>query len=226
MKAKNQRIWELDFFRGIAIILMVTFHVCFDLGDIYNYPVNYSAGVIYYIGKASVILFMLIAGISCTFSRSNVKRGLKIFLIAMIITLVTHLYSPSLGIKFGVLHFFGISMLLYPLFDKLNKYWLITVGILIIAAGSFMSGVTVQSEFLFPIGLISSNFSSSDYYPLFPWLGVFLFGIALGKILYKERKSIFHFSIKGNPISFLGKHSLLVYVIHQPIIILILTLIS
>lgn len=225
METKATRIWEIDFLRGIAIILMTTFHIIFDLSDIYGLPINYRGGVIFYIGRTSAILFMLIAGVSCSFSKSNFKRGVKIFIIAMIITLVTQLYDASLGIKFGILHFFGISMMLSPLFIKLNKYWLLFIGTLALIAGALMSGVIVQSQFLFPIGLISSTFSSADYYPLFPWLGVFIYGIALGKILYHERNSLFKFSLKNNIVSFAGKHSLLIYVVHQPLILLILSLI-
>jgi uncharacterized membrane protein len=225
METKAARIWEVDFLRGIAIILMTTFHIIFDLGDIYGLPIDYRRGIIFLIGRSSAILFMLIAGISCSFSKSNVKRGVKVFIIAMIITLVTHLYDANLGIKFGILHFFGISMMISPLFIRLNKYWLIFLGTLAIIIGSLMSGVIVESQVLFPIGLISSSFSSADYYPLFPWLGVFLYGVALSKILYSEKRSIFKFSLKDNVISFAGKHSLLIYVIHQPMILLILSLI-
>jgi uncharacterized membrane protein len=72
---------------------------------------------------------------------------------------------------------------------------------------------------------MSSNFFSADYYPVFPWIGVFVYGIALSKILYREKKSLFKFNLKDNIISFAGKHSLLIYVVHQPIILLVLTLI-
>lgn len=225
MENKIKRIWEIDFLRGIALILMIVFHIIFDLREIYNLPIDYSSGIVYYIGKTAAILFMLISGISSSFSKSNIKRGIKIFAIAMAITIVTHLFDPAFGIKFGILHFFGIAMILFPLFKPLNKYWLVVIGTLIIAAGSYMSGVRVQTEFLFPIGLISRDFVSSDYYPLFPWLGVFLYGIAIGKVLYKEKKSLLKFSIKDNFISFAGKYTLTVYVAHQPVILLVLSLI-
>lgn len=219
------RIWEIDFLRGIALILMIIFHVVFDLRDIYNYPIEYSSGFYYYVGKASAILFMLVSGISSSFSRNNIKRGVRIFAVAMGVTLATYLFSPSLIVKFGVLHFFGISMILYPLFQNLRGYVLIITGTLVIIAGNFMSGMTVSSEFLFPIGLMSKNFASSDYYPLFPWFGVFLYGAALGKILYKEKKSLFNFTVKDNPLTFISRHTLIVYVLHQPLTLLILNLI-
>jgi len=89
----KSRIWELDFLRGIALILMIYFHVIFDMKEFFDYPVSYSIGINYYIGKASAILFMLVSGISCSLSRSNIRRGLKVLGIALAITLVTHLYN-------------------------------------------------------------------------------------------------------------------------------------
>lgn len=222
MDDKNTRIWEVDFFRGIAIILMVIFHVVFDLSDIYNFPVAYDRGVFYFVGKAAAILFILIAGISCSFSRNNIRRGIKVFLVAMAITILTYLFMPDLTIKFGILHFLGICMILYPLLKKINKSFLIVTGALSIAAGYYMSKVIIPYNFLFPIGLIGSNFASGDYYPIFPWIGLFMFGIAGGKMLYPEKKSLFKLQAAGSPIMFIGRHSLLIYIIHQPIILLLM----
>lgn len=225
VRLKKDRIWEIDFLRGMALLLMIIFHVVFDLKDIYNYPIYYDRGFYYYVGKMSAILFMLVAGVSSSFSRSNVKRGIRIFAIAMAITVVTYLFDPDLIIKFGILHFFGTSMILYPLFEHMEKYALMLTATLIIAVGYFMSNMTVPFDFLFPIGLTSSSFFSSDYYPLFPWFGVFLYGVAISKILYNEKKSIFNFTMRDNPVLLIGKHTLLVYIIHQPIILLVLNFI-
>lgn len=227
MKESNRknRIWEIDFFRGIALLLMIIFHLVFDLNEIYGLPINYTSGVFYYVGKASAILFMLIAGISSSFSRNNVKRGIKIFSLAMGITLATYFFAPDLIIKFGILHFFGVSMMLHPLFKDINKYMLLLLGTLAIIIGNYFSSINTSIEFLFPIGIYSSNFYSSDYYPLFPWFGVFLYGMALSKVLYRGKKSIFNFTLKDNIISFLGRHSLIVYLIHQPLTLLTLSLI-
>jgi uncharacterized membrane protein len=223
---KMERIWELDFFRGIALIMMIYFHIIFDMKEFFNYPVNYSSGLNYYIGKASAILFMLISGISCSLSRNNIKRGLKVLGVAMVITLATHLFNPDFGIKFGILHFFGVSMLLYPLLQRLNKYILFLIGTLIIALGSVVSKISVSFDYLFPIGLFSDSFISSDYYPLVPWLGVFVYGAFLGKLLYAEKRSLFNISIGPNIISMAGKRTLLVYIIHQPVIMLLLAMIN
>ena len=226
METKRKRIWEIDFLRGIALVLMIVFHVVFDLNDIYDYPIYYGSGFFYYIGKTSAILFMLLSGVSCFLSRDNIKRGLKIFGIAMILTLITYLYNPAFEIKFGILHFLGICMMIYPLLKKMNRFFIILLSIVIIIVGNMFSKITVSSQFLFPIGLMSSTFTSSDYYPLLPWMGVFLIGAVVGMTLYGKKESLFKYHMRDNIIMKLGRNTLLVYIIHQPLILLVLELIS
>jgi len=215
----TNRIWELDFLRGIALLLMIYFHIIYDLKDMWDYPVSYSSGINFYIGKLSAILFIVISGISCSLSRNNLKRGLKVFGIAMVITVVSHLYGSEFGIKFGILHFLGICMILYPLFGRLKWYLLVLMGTASIILGLFLNNISVSFDYLFPIGITSPNFSSSDYYPLLPWIGAFLYGNALAKLLYPKKTSLFSFTIKPNIISWLGRHTLLIYILHQPVII-------
>jgi uncharacterized membrane protein len=226
----GNRIWELDFFRGIALLLMIYFHFIFDMNEMFNYSVSYTSGINYYIGKISAILFIFISGISCSLSRSNIKRGLRVLAIALAITIVTHLYGAEFGIKFGILHFLGICMLLYPLIRPLNQFLLITVGTLIIIIGNYAQKIVVPFNFLFPFGITSNSFISSDYYPLLPWSGLFIYGVAFGKKFYSEKKSVLPISPENNfiirTISAMGRSTLLIYVIHQPITIGILALIS
>lgn len=203
---------------------MIYFHIIFDLKDLYGYPLEYASGVNYYIGKLSVILFMLLSGISCTLSKNNVKRGIRVLAIALLITLATHLYSDALGVKFGVLHFLGLSMILYEAVKKANPYVLLAAGVIIIIAGNLFGKITMSHDIFFIFNLTSNSFYSSDYYPLFPWLGIFLFGIVIGKLFYSSKESLLPFSIKENPISKAGRHTLILYVIHQPLILVILSL--
>jgi uncharacterized membrane protein len=223
---KKERIWELDFFRGIALVFMVYFHVIYDLREFFYYPVSYASGINFYVGKASALLFMLISGISCSLSKNNINRGLKVLGAALIITTATHLYNPDYGVKFGILHFLGVSMLLYPLFGKINKYILIVLGTAIILLGSHLSKVTLTVDYLFPIGLTSSSFISSDYYPLTPWFGVFLYGIALEKLLYAKKQSLFAINLEDNIVSKAGRKTFLLYLAHQPLIMFILVLLN
>ncbi|GAB4264318.1 heparan-alpha-glucosaminide N-acetyltransferase [Thermincola ferriacetica] len=221
---ERKRIWELDFLRGIALILMIIFHFLYDLNEFFHYPVAYYTGVYYYIGKVSVILFMLISGISSSLSRNNLKRGLRLLIIAMGITAVTHLWQAKWGIKFGILHFLGVSIMLYPALARLPSIALPVLGTLVIWAGRFLPEVSF--DYLFPLGIKSSNFVSGDYYPLIPWLGVFVYGVFLGKVLYKNHKSLLKFRFSPqNPVNYLGAHTLLIYLIHQPLLLFMLNII-
>jgi uncharacterized membrane protein len=214
----KERIWELDFFRGIAIILMVIFHICVLLKDYFFYDIDYTNGLLRFDGRFSAVLFIVIAGISSTLSKNTLKRGIVIFICGMCVTLVTFLFSPEYFVKFGILHFLGLAVLIYPLVKKLDYKLLFTFSITSIYIGNILSTKTVETSYLFPVGLASRHFSSMDYYPLLPWFGVFLFGVVLGKQVYKNKRG-------GNPpqilkpFTYLGKHSLLIYLIHQPILL-------
>ena len=229
-KAQNKRIGELDFLRGIALLLMTYFHVIFDLSEIYGYDVDYTSGFNYFTGKAAGILFILISGISCNLSRSNWKRALKILAVAMGITVVTHIYSyvynVEMGIKFGILHFLGLSILMYPVFKRLNNVLLTIIGTVIIILGEYVKKLKPGFDYFFIFGIISERFVSSDYYPLVPWLGVFIYGVVLGKLLYKDKKSYLKYNINGNIINWLGRNTLLIYIIHQPLILAVIELIK
>lgn len=221
------RIWELDFLRGIALLFMIYFHIVFDMKELYGYAVNYASGFNYFAGKIAGILFILLAGLSSNLSRSNMKRGLRILVIALAITIFTYFYNPDYVIVFGILHFLAACiLLLFPAFKKLHPALLMLVGTAIIIAGSFINKINAPFDYLFFLGITSKNFVSSDYYPLLPWSGLFLYGMALGKTLYAEKQSIFNFELKNNIISIAGRHTLLVYVLHQPLIIAALELIK
>ncbi len=215
----KERIWELDFLRGLALILMIYFHVIYDLYAFYNFNLNLDSGLYYMIGKASAILFILVSGISCLLSKSSVKRGTIVLLCAVLITVVTYFFVPDAVIVFGILHFFAISMIISKPFKKLNSILLLILGTAIILLSIyFINDIKPASNALFPLGIVNTKFTSADYYPLLPWFGVFLYGIALGKIFYPKKKSIFKTKFKNTPINFLGKHTLLIYMIHQPLI--------
>lgn len=226
MEKRGGRIWELDFLRGIALFLMIYFHTIYDMKEFFHYPVNYEGNVNYYIGKAAAILFILLSGISSSLTRSNVKRSLKTLGAALLVTLASYFYNPGFVIVFGILHFLGLSALLSHFFKKLNPFLLFLLGTAIMASDTLISKVRVTHNFLMPFNITSPGFVSSDYYPLIPWLGLFLFGIALGKLLYTEKKSLLNFSPKCSVICTAGRHTLPIYLLHQPAIVLILMLIQ
>ncbi|NLM12919.1 MAG: DUF1624 domain-containing protein [Epulopiscium sp.] len=221
-KQHSNRIVEIDFFRGIAIILMMLFHFLYDLQVFYNINIPSWNQFWYYEGKLSAILFMLLSGISCTLSKNNLKRGFKVFLIGMLLTIGSYILMPEEYIRFGILHLLGLSMILLHFIKVIPPVWTGILSVIIIILGSIMSLMTVNTWILSPLGLIHGKFNSMDYYPLFPWFGVFLIGTVIGRIVYKEKKSIFHKTYKNGFFNFLGRHSLFIYLIHQPIFLIIL----
>ncbi len=232
----KKRIWELDAFRGIFILGMVLVHLFYDLIDFYQVTSADSLGIYSFFLNWGGILFFLISGICVTFSGHYLRRGIAVFLFGMLCTAVTSTLvlldfaDPSLTIYFGVLHCLGMCMLLWPLFKKCPVWLLCLLSAAIIALGLYADGhIRVDFPWLVPLGLIPHGFTSSDYFPLFPNLGYFLAGAVLGKTLYARQETLFPQVDPQKPLIrfllFCGKHSLTIYLLHQPVLIALVGLI-
>ena len=222
----KNRVTELDFLRGIALIIMVYFHTIRSMHEIFGYQVSYTTTAMFYIGNFAAILFIFISGISFSFSRNPYKRIILLTGISLILSAVTYMYDSALFIKFGIIHFFAVSSLLAILFKKTNKYILILIGILVILAGFRVTQTTVNVHYLFFLGFTNASFQSTDYYPLIPRFGVYLLGMSMAKWVYKDKKSIIWNRLNLKPVNFVGRHTLAIYLFHQPIIIGCLYLVS
>jgi uncharacterized membrane protein len=222
----NNRITELDFFRWIALILMVYFHLIWSMSQLYGYDIIYSTWVNFYIGKISAILFILISGIVVAFGKFNLKRFLLLAGVALAISGVSYLYNDQYFIKFGIIHFFALSSLLAVAFKYMNKYILLIIWIVIIRAWPWISTIGTSSDYLFFLWTVSKWFQSADFYPLIPRFGVYLLGMWISKIFYAKRTNLCWKTFNVWPINFVGRNTLLIYIIHQPIIIFILYVIQ
>lgn len=201
---------------------MVIFHLVVDLKEFYSFKVEYMSGFWFYEGKFSAILFILVAGISSTFSRNNLQRGIRIFGLGMLLTLVTYLYNPKYYIVFGILHFLGIGTILYHFTNRLRPGLFFAAALLSLFLGLLFAKINVETPYLFMIGLINDSFCSLDYYPLLPWLGIFFAGVLAGKMLYKNKKGLLPFNLRLTFVNELGRRSLLIYLIHQPVLLALL----
>lgn len=218
------RIWEIDFMRGIAILAMVVFHLVVDLNDFFNMPINYLSGFWYYEGKASASAFMLLAGISATLHRKNLQRGVYIFAWGMFLSAVTYFYNAETFIRYGILHLLGSCMFVFHFLQSMSGPLLFGAGSLCIAAGQWTATAAIATELLLPLGLTPAGFASIDYYPFLPWAGLFFYGTVLGKTLYRDKRSLFSPIQRLSFITRLGRHSLSIYLIHQPVLLALLWL--
>ena len=226
---KENRIWEIDFLRGLLIPGMILIHLIYDVVDLYGfihwpYPEWYSLFKNNY-GAA----FVALSGLSVTLGRRSLRRGIQVFLGGMCCTAVTvgmyliGMTGRGIIIYFGVLHCLGVCMMLWPLFRGWKPWALAGLGAVLAAAGWVLrTQVYINLPILLPLGFRFYGFASSDYFPLMPNLGYFLLGAAAGRKLYAEKRSLWPEGPKDRPavrfFRFCGRHSLAIYLAHQPVL--------
>jgi len=239
-KPLSERFAELDLLRGIAILGMIFLHILWDLDYFGIMPIN---NEIYKFQKSIPALFFLLVGICLVVSRNKkihlpsyderkydihlIMRGLKIFSLGMIITTTTLLFITDRPIFFGVLHCIGVSIILSIPFLKIKPSYTAIAGVMIIALGLTLNMFPMEDPTVVHLaaGLHQADVSTYtiDYFPLLPWFGITLLGVSLGNILYKDNKRRFPLPDlsrfkPASIFSWLGKHSLAIYLLHQPII--------
>lgn len=228
---KKNRIQAIDLIKGIDILFMVLFNYSVTLNyfNLIRIPPDYLYHRVLPISIASVFIF--ISGVAAYVSYEKHKeistrkyflRGVKLLFFAILITLFTYVFVPRNAIFFGILHFFAITSFLIPVLLKYNKLNLIA-GLSIIISGIYLQQQTFNFSYLFWLGFIPKEFSTFDYFPLIPWMGVILLGIYYGRYFVEKTANINFKSKYSGIFIFLGRNSLTVYLFHQPLLILILT---
>jgi len=236
-KAQSRpRLWEIDVLRGLAVAAMIFFHFMWDLSflrlsDVPIYSDGWQA-----LARGIGTTFMFVMGLSLTLDaarlannprdllKRHLRRGLIILACGLAVTLGTLLFVNQSYVRFGILHLAGTSILLAYPFNRAKPWVSLIAGAVIIALGSVVGFINTTTELLVPLGIYPKSIDMVDYYPLVPWFGVVLLGIAAGKWLYPKATRVFSLPDLGNnPIAkalrFLGRNSLAVYLIHQPMLI-------
>ena len=245
-----QRLWEVDSLRGVAIIMMVIFHLMWDLWAFGVLP-----DVILYAGfwkcfqRTTASLFIVLVGVSLTLSYHRalatrgpdglywkfLRRGAMIFGLGMVITLVLWLLVWLAGlhighVEFGILHLIGFSIAFaYPFlrFKWVNLF----LWMAFFVAGYYIQSVHVDATWWVWLGLTPVRYTPVDFFPVIPWFGVVLLGVFLGNTFYPGgyRGFVLPDLSRAYPVrllDFLGRHSLLIYLIHQPILFALLAVLG
>lgn len=233
------RFWEIDAARGVAIVMMMTYHAIWHTAYAADQLAIAVTGFWLGFQKATGALFLLLVGVSVTIVHSRlrsqlaastlalkfVKRGALIFAAGMVLT-AGAILSGAGRLDFGVLHLIGASIVMaFPLL----YCWplALIVGIALIVVGLWLERYAFDSSSLVWLGLQPHSYYPIDYFPVAPWLGVVLLGTCLGRMLYPGGQRRWQIVDRSRskalfPITLLGKYSLIVYFIHLPIVLAVL----
>jgi uncharacterized membrane protein len=233
MSTSKVRLSIVDVLRGFALVMMSAFHFCYDInyfGWAY-FPIGISPSWIIW-QRSIASTFLLLVGIGLVL-RAKFKpawkdfwrRWLQIAGAAILVSLGSYLIFPTSFIYFGILHCIAISLLVGRLLLRLGAIN-IGLGIAAIALANIFTNPFFNDRSLNWIGFATQLQPTEDYVPLFPWLGLVLIGCGLGKIWEKFEFRLPTFLVTiGDRLIWLvwiGKRSLAIYLLHQPILFAIL----
>lgn len=223
----SARIAGLDALRGIAIVAMIGYHFCFDLRYFGIVRSDFEHDLRWLAARTLILSsFLLIAGISVVLAQrghASATRWLRhvgvIAGAALLVTAASWLMFPQSFIWFGVLHAIAAALLLArPLAAR--PVAAAIVGAVVIVTGLAYTNDAFDNRVLGWLGFMTQKPVTEDYVPLFPWAGVLFLGLSLGHVLVRTRFTALHpLASAPRALRWLGRHSLVVYLVHQPIMI-------
>lgn len=221
------RVEGLDALRGVAIVAMVVYHFCFDLRYFGVARWDFEHDIRWLAARTLILSsFLLIAGISAALARRDPAADARwprhvavIGGAALLVTAASAMMFPRSFIWFGVLHAIALSLLLArPLIDRPRAA--LAAGVIVIAAGVMLSSQHFDNRMLGWLGFMTGKPMTEDYVPLFPWSGVLFLGIAAGHALVASNFTMLApLARMPRALRFLGRHSLAVYLVHQPLLL-------
>ena len=238
----SERLWEVDLARTAAIVMMVVYHTGYDvemLGP--TVPIDPFSGGWRALQVATGSSFLFIVGVSLWISnarsrarglsgralyRRHARRAGEVLAAALLVTVVTRIALGDDYIRFGILHCIGVAMLILPLLVRLAPPLTLALGVAVIAGGLALADAGPRSDAfgLLVLGVRRTGSAGVDWYPLLPWLGPAILGLAAGALLYPEGRrgrwgrwlpTPAAARLLGLP----GRHALPIYLVHQPVLI-------
>lgn len=240
---KRVRYSLLDTWRGMTLISMILYHGMFDLTSWYGNRAVWFREWPGYVWQQSICwTFILLSGFCWSLGKKPGRRGLLVFSCGWLVTAVTWVCTPDVKILFGILTFTGTAMLvMLPL-----KTWLDRIPPCFLLAGSaglfFLTRNVNAGSWGFEklvlgavpkawyqnlatafLGFPSPDFYSGDYFSFIPWFFLYLTGYALYQLVKEQEWIMKRLQTKAGVLAWIGRHSLQVYLLHQPALMLVLT---
>ena len=222
------RFDHLDALRGLAMVWMALFHFAFDLNqqgwlqprqNFYGDPLWTQQRI------CIVSLFLFCAGLAQAAALQAGqswphfwRRCAQIAACAVLVSIASAVMFPRSWISFGVLHGIALMLILSRLLAPLGP-WLWHLGALALLLPWWVQHPLFDSRWTNWVGLVTRKPVTEDYAPLFPWLGVMLWGLAAGRWLPRLRARMGSLPRAFAPLALLGRWSLTFYMVHQPVLI-------
>lgn len=235
-KAPAGRYALLDELRGLDLVSMMLYHACWDLVFLFDVNMRWYAGTPGRLWQQTICwVFILLSGFCAPFGRYMLRRGTVVFGAGAVVTLATLVFMPEGRVIFGVLTFLGAAMLLTGVLEPLLKKVMPAVGLAVSAvlfAVCYPVGLgwvglggwklmlpqsLYANYFTAFLGFYLDWFYSADYFGLLPWLFLFWAGYYLHKAVGRRRMEPLRRPVCP-ALGWMGRHSLLLYLLHQPVI--------
>ena len=218
----SRRFDILDAWRTLAILLMLAYHFLYDLylfgiltaAQMFSAPLNV-------LERFICCSFILLAGASARFSRNNLRHGFIVLAAGIVVE--TGAAVAGQTIRWGILMLLGTSMVIWHFgknyLQKPRPGSLAWAGLILFLFTRWWTKATpVPVGWLYPLGLTVPGFHSADYFPLLPWFFLFLIGADLGGWCLEHRENKVLTAPLPKPLTWPGRHSLIIYVLHQPVL--------
>lgn len=236
--ADTKRYWEIDIVRAFAFGCMAVQHSVI-IWNLITAGVLAASSGFEAVGRLGAWLFLSLVGVSGYISFQKISRsklfelatqlflvrGLKILGWGVVLTLVSFLFLPELTIVFGVLSFIGTSIVFIPYFSRYPLLSWATFFASFVIPILFIKN-TQFTQPLWPLGIHPTSFATLDYWPLFPWMVLIVLGVEIARRLYTDGNRNFEwFEVNGKllkSILWTGSHTLLLYLVHIPVLYAVL----
>lgn len=242
MEGKRYEI--LDSFRGLVLISMIAYHTVWDMVYIFGEKWGWYKSDLAYAWQQSICWsFILLSGFCWSFGKNKWKRGVTVFGAGLLITIATMLVVPENRILFGVLTLLGSCMLLMIPLERILKRVKPEIGLIIsfvvflllrhindgyLGLGEWelvkLPRSLYSNLFMTYLGFTEDSFFSSDYFSLLPWCFLFIAGYYLYRVFVERELLKYLHRGRNQALERLGKHSLVVYMLHQPLVYGVLNL--